>query len=320
MANFLYKSTYSKIFGETMKAHSTFPKSLLERLDAIGRRMASKPFSYLRPLTLSPCYFKYYNDKAKQVECAVQLTMYWMMYRAKWYLHYLGIDKYVDIESITPEIFKDFATRLIKYVAEHGIKDVGRKASVFDTYIIIVITDIVLRENGYPSVFKLYNTLKELVKGKHEDFVISYEEFCKKAGVEPEKAIPVLKLLMNMFASTFVYGGVYNTTMRNPKYKLPPRNIGFDSLFIRPEKIKRVTPYYDELLEILPPVITPVKVVLKPANLLETGRSGYFVEYNGKPVYTASTREELMEWLKKHGKTGMRVYKIANCWEVEIKR
>lgn len=301
-------------------------ESLMETLEDIGRRMRGKPFQLLDPLNVSVC--RYHSDDP--VECAIQLTMFWMKYRALWYimkeyLHIHNINKYIDVESISPEMFRELATKLVLFVDKYGLRKyrVGKAGLSFDVYIDdvyidTVIFDIVLRKNGYPSVFKLYTALKSIIRDKYEDFVIDYEEFCRKAGVEPSKAVLSLKILMYMFP----YGGVHYSTSKMPKYRMPPRDIGFDSLFIRPKYIKEFAEYFDELIEKfegMPSEIKkPRKVVLKPANLLETGRKGYVVEYEGKVVYTAETRKELLEWLRKHGKPEMFVFKIDNCWEVMI--
>ncbi|RLG67088.1 hypothetical protein DRN93_05115, partial [archaeon] len=106
-------------------------------------------------------------------------------------------------------------------------------------------------------------------------------------GYSIEVIVKDLRKLMETYPDKPIYIDSYSAPLEifNELAKLD---------FCRLDKAKRVITCIS-VKNIVPNMTKKVKLV--PANLLETGRSGYYVEYNGKPAYTASTKEDLMDWL-----------------------
>ena len=252
--------------------------------EIVGRRMASSP-------TCNWCVVGRDLDPEKVYSWAIYYLVKDALERARVELKY-------SVDDCKP--IKEFSQYFGK-----GLKDYRGK-------MLFYYLDKILEKNGYPKISDILKLAYKLWKEKQRDFSISVDDFARMLGVASEMLVIPLAILLN----NGIYG-VHISTAHIPKYYLPPRNIGFDSLFIHGISILNTIEKYQDVIEMLNKK-DKKKVRLVPSNLLETGRRGYIVEYEGKVVYTAYDRKELLKWLKKHGKPEMFVFKIDNCWVVEI--
>ena len=269
------------------------PQTRLE--EDIGRRMSESPtFNW---------YLVAYRDKADE-DLTIAYAIYYLVKRA---IDRHKLHNFLKFDVRDCKLIDDLKQYVGKQAERAGYKDYRDK-------ILLYYLDKILKKNGCPTITETAFLAYKLYLEKRDDFTISVDEFAKKLGIEPEKLIPTLAL------SGWFAMGIHISTMRHPKYRLPPRQLGFDSLFIRGKRLKNFLESYRDIYEIEKKTIINKNMKLKPSTLTKTGRKGYIVEYDGEIVFITTSKKELMSWLKKHGEQGMKVYKINNCWKVLFSR
>lgn len=176
--------------------------------------------------------------------CFVNMLAWWMYHRAD----YLAKCKSLPLNDfLKKEIIKDFkkiAKKVTCFIQKHYGKLTYREKQVFSQVIDTIIMDALMQKHGYPSILKILNIIENIVDQHSSDFIINYDEFCKKLGANPQQTILPLSVIITLQ----LFPGIHISTMKKVKYRLLPRMIGFDSLFIRRKYIKQYLPIINQIL------------------------------------------------------------------------